>query len=96
VLKQHNQDAERLFLKPDSYAVLAQLASAKIQFEDPKPEPPAKMMAFLHGEVDLRAKAVYHRAELLELLAGTISCKRSVAWQLPGDPHSLGKELPVH
>jgi len=34
--------------------VLAQFASAKIQFEIPKTEPPGKLMTFLHGKVDLR------------------------------------------
>ena len=41
MLEQHRQDLEGLFLKPDSQAVLAQFASAKIQFENPKTEPPA-------------------------------------------------------
>jgi hypothetical protein len=29
--------------------VLAQFASAKIQFEDPKTEPPVQLMVFRHG-----------------------------------------------
>jgi len=35
---------EWLFLEANSEAVLAQFASAKIQFEDPKTEPPAQLM----------------------------------------------------
>ena len=70
VLKQHRQDSEGLFLKPDSQAALAQFASAKIQFENSKPEPPVKLLAFLHGEVDLRSKGVYHRAEFTGTLGG--------------------------
>jgi len=48
VLKQHRQDLEGLFLKPNSQAVLAQFASAKIQFENPKTEPPARLRVFWH------------------------------------------------
>jgi hypothetical protein len=48
VLKQHYQDLEWLCLKPNSQAVLAQFASARIQFENPKTEPPAKQLVFLH------------------------------------------------
>jgi hypothetical protein len=50
-LKQHSQHLKGLLLKPDSEAVLAQFASAKIHFEDPKTERPAKLMGFLHEEV---------------------------------------------
>ena len=42
VLKQHRQDLEGLFLEPDSQAVLAQFASAKIQLENSKTEPPGE------------------------------------------------------
>ncbi len=63
VLKQHRQDLEGLFLKANSKAVLAQFASAKIQFENPKTEPPAKLMVFPHGDVNLSRKGVYHRRE---------------------------------
>jgi hypothetical protein len=48
VLKQENQDAEGLFLKPDSEPVLAQFASAKIQFEHSEKETPATLMGFFH------------------------------------------------
>ncbi len=54
VLKQHRQDLEGLFLKANSQAVLAQFASTKIHFENPKTEPPANLMVFLHGEMNLR------------------------------------------
>jgi hypothetical protein len=54
VFKQHRQDLEGLFLKANSQAVLAQFASTKIQFENPKTEPPASLMVFLQGEVNLR------------------------------------------
>lgn len=63
VLKQHRQDLEGLFLKANSKAALVQLASAKIQFENPKTEPPAELMVFPHGEGNLTRKGVYHRAE---------------------------------
>jgi len=53
VLSQRRQDLKGLFLKPDSQAVLAQFARAKIQFEDPKTEPSANLMFFSHGEVNL-------------------------------------------
>ena len=49
VLEQHRQDLEGLFLKTNSQAVLAQFASAKIQLENPKTEPPAKLRVFWHG-----------------------------------------------
>jgi hypothetical protein len=48
VLEQHNQDAEGLFLEPDSEPVLAQFASAKIQFENSEKETPATLMRFFH------------------------------------------------
>jgi hypothetical protein len=54
---------ERLLLKANSKAVLAQFASAKIQFENPKTDPPAKLMVFPHEEVILNRKGVYHQAE---------------------------------
>jgi hypothetical protein len=44
MLKQHRQDLKGLFLKPDSQAMLAQLARLKIQFENSKTERPAKLM----------------------------------------------------
>jgi hypothetical protein len=53
VLKQHRHDLEGLFLEANSKAVLAQFASAKIYFENPKTEPPTKLMVFLHGGVNL-------------------------------------------
>ena len=36
VLEQHREHLEGLFLKPDAQTVLAQLAGAKIQLEDPE------------------------------------------------------------
>jgi hypothetical protein len=56
VLKQHPQDLKGLFLKADSQAMLAQLASLKIQFENSKTEGPAKLMVFLHEEANLSGK----------------------------------------
>ena len=53
VLKQHRQDLEGLFLKANSKAVLAQFASAKVQLENPKTEPPAKVMVFPQWRSDL-------------------------------------------
>jgi len=60
VLKQRRQDLEGLFLKANSKAVLAQLPSAKIQFEYPKTEPPAQLMVFPHAKVNLGPTGVYH------------------------------------
>jgi hypothetical protein len=45
-----------LFLEANSQAVLAQFASAKIHFENPKAEPPAKLMVFPHQELSLGRK----------------------------------------
>jgi len=56
---------EGLFLKANSKAMLAQFASAKIQFEDPKTKPPAKLIVFPNGVVNLNRKGVYHRRELI-------------------------------
>jgi hypothetical protein len=53
MLKQHPEDSKRLFLKAYSQAALAQFASAKIQFENSKSEPPASLMVFLQGHVNL-------------------------------------------
>jgi hypothetical protein len=64
VFKKHRQHLEGLFLKPNAQAVLVQFSSAKIQFENSKTEPPAKLMAFSHGEVNFNRARVYHRAEL--------------------------------
>ena len=63
VFKQHRQDLEGLILKANSKAVLAQFAGTKIQLENPKVEPPARLIAFPHVELNLRRKGVYHRAE---------------------------------
>jgi hypothetical protein len=49
VLHQHREDLKRLFLEPNSQAVLAQFASAKIQFENAEAEPPAMLLAVPHG-----------------------------------------------
>jgi hypothetical protein len=49
MLKEHRQNLEGLFLKPNSQAVLAQLACLKIQFEYPETQPPTKFIAFSHG-----------------------------------------------
>jgi hypothetical protein len=51
--KQDRQHLEGLPLKPNSSALLAQFAGAKIQFEDPKTKRAAKLMVFWHGEVRL-------------------------------------------
>src|ERR1700688_4371973 len=48
VFKQHRQDLEGLILKANPKAVLAQFAGAKIQLENPKVEPPAKLIVFPH------------------------------------------------
>jgi hypothetical protein len=60
VLEQHRQELDGLFLKPYSQAVLAQFAGAKIQFENPKTQPPANVMVLSHGQVNLNRKRVYH------------------------------------
>jgi hypothetical protein len=70
MLKQHRQDLEGLFLKPDSYAMLAQLTSGEIQFENSKMERPAQLTVFLHEEANLSGKGVYHRTELDETQGG--------------------------
>jgi hypothetical protein len=49
-LEQHRQDLKGLFLKPDSEAMLPQLASLKIQFEDSKPEGPPKLIVVSHAK----------------------------------------------
>src|SRR5713101_9864120 len=54
MLQQHRQDLKGLFLKANSQAVLAQFASAKIQFENAKTEPHAEVKVFLHGELNPR------------------------------------------
>jgi hypothetical protein len=56
VVKQHRQDLKGLFLKPDSQAMLAQLASLKIQFKNSKTERPANLMVILHEEANLSGK----------------------------------------
>jgi hypothetical protein len=50
-LKEHREDLEGLLLKPNSKAVLAQFASAKIQLENAKTERPAKLMSLWHREM---------------------------------------------
>ena len=76
--------------------MLAQFASAKIQVENPKTEPPATVIVVAHGEVNLDRKRVYHQPVFPELEAGIVSCKPFVEWQLLGDPYSSAKELAVH
>src|SRR5215469_2486063 len=49
VLKQHYQDLEGLFLKPDLQAVLAQFARTQIHLEDAESESPRKMLSLWHG-----------------------------------------------
>jgi hypothetical protein len=51
VPNEHREDLEGLFLKANSEAMLAQFAGAKIQLENPKAEPHAKVKVFLHKEV---------------------------------------------
>jgi hypothetical protein len=63
VLKQHRQDLEGLFLKANSKAMLVQFAGAKIQLENPKAEPHAKVKVFLHKEVNAQRNRVYHLAD---------------------------------
>jgi hypothetical protein len=53
MLKQHRQKLEGLFLQANSQTALAQFASAKIKFENPKTKPAANLMFFSHGEVNL-------------------------------------------
>jgi hypothetical protein len=48
MLKQHRQDLERLLLKANHSAVLAQFSGTKIQFKDSKLEPHANLMRFWH------------------------------------------------
>jgi hypothetical protein len=57
VLEQHRQDPEGLFLEPDSQAALAQFASTKIHFENPKTEPLARLMSDFHEEAESRVKS---------------------------------------
>lgn len=45
---QHCQNLKRLVLQSHSHAVLAQLALAKIQFEDSETEGPRRMLGSLH------------------------------------------------
>src|SRR5262249_53153938 len=52
MLEQHHKDLEGLFLKPNSQPLLAQFASAKIQLENSKAEPAARLMIFLHRRVN--------------------------------------------
>jgi hypothetical protein len=72
VLEQHRQNAEGLCLKPNLQAALAQFASAKIQFENPKTDQPVKVMGFLHRKVNLSRKEVYHPAEITGTRGGDI------------------------
>jgi hypothetical protein len=53
VLKQHRQDLEGLFLKPNQEAVLAQFASTKIQFENSEAEAAGNLLVFSHGEASV-------------------------------------------
>jgi hypothetical protein len=53
VVQQQSQNLERLFLKPDSQTVLAQLAGAQVEFEYPKTAPAANLMVFRHEEENL-------------------------------------------
>jgi hypothetical protein len=48
VLEQHRQDLEGLLLKPDLQAALAQFASAKVNLEHSKTEPPGILMVWFH------------------------------------------------
>jgi hypothetical protein len=56
VLQQQGQYLERLFLKANSQAVLAQFAGAQIQLENPKTEPHPEMKIFLHEEANPGAR----------------------------------------
>jgi hypothetical protein len=49
-------------LKANSQTVLAQFASAKIQFENSKTKLSAKVIGFQHGSTRLSRRGVYHRA----------------------------------
>jgi|SRR5580692_7227291 hypothetical protein len=76
MLKQHRQDLEWLFLKANSKAMLAQFASAKIQFEYRKAESHAKVKVFLHKEVNAQRNRVYHLERPYGNQGwGTSSCK---------------------
>ena len=87
VLEQHRQNLEGLLLKPDSQAALAQFASAKIHLENPKTEPPARLMVRFHAEVNLSLKRTTRPTDRWK---GTASCKSSVKCVLPGDLRSSG------
>jgi hypothetical protein len=64
VFKQHRQDLEWLFLKPNAQAVLVQFAGAKIHLENSKTELPVRLMVFLHGDVDLDREEVYYLPQI--------------------------------
>jgi len=78
VLKKHRQDLEGLFLKPNAQAPLAQFASAKIQFENPKTDRPAHLIGFLHGEVDLVERQYTTGQGSLRQRQGIVSSKPSI------------------
>src|SRR5216683_3891751 len=96
MLQQHRQDLEGLFLKANSQAVLAQFASAKIQFENAKTEPHAEVKVFLHGELNPREGECTTWQSSRESKTGTSSSMSFIESELPGDRHSSGEELPVH
>jgi hypothetical protein len=57
---------------------------------------PAKLIVFPHGRVSSGGMECTTGQALSNPRRGTISCKSSIELKLDGDPHSSGKELPVH
>jgi hypothetical protein len=53
-LEQHRQDLDRLLLKPDAQASLAQFTRHEVQLEDPEDEPSPGLIVRVHDEVNLR------------------------------------------
>jgi len=50
MFEERGEHLERLLLKADSQAMLAQFASSKVQFENSEAEAAAQLMVFWHGE----------------------------------------------
>jgi hypothetical protein len=53
-LEQHRQDLDRLLLKPNAQAALAQFTRDEVQLEDPEGEPSPGLIVRAHDEVNLR------------------------------------------
>lgn len=95
VLDQGHQELERLFLQANSQTVLAQLASAEVQFENPKAEPLTRVRFFLHVESNPGERECT-TGMFGWPWKGTFPSKSSLDRRLPGDVDSSGKELGVH